>query len=165
MSRFFLTLCAVLFFAFAAFPASAQEASLDNLPLPRWAVLAAREANLRTGPGKRYPIEWVLKRKGMPVEIRQEFDSWRLIREPGGATGWVHRTMLSSVRNVMIQNAEQPLYANPSKDARVVARLQKGVIAGARHCQPAWCQLEVQSFKGWVPRDILWGIYANEAID
>lgn len=147
------------------FTAQAQEASLDNLPLPRWAVLAAKEVNLRTGPGKRYPIDWVLKKKGLPVEIRQEFDSWRLVHEPDGAEGWVHRTMLSSVRNVMIQSNDQPLYANPSTDARVVARLQKGVIAHAEICQPEWCQVEIESFNGWVPKGILWGIYPKEKFE
>jgi len=145
--------------------AHAQEASLDNLPLPRWAVLAAKEINLRTGPGKRYPIDWVLKKKGLPVEIRQEFDSWRLVHEPGGAEGWVHRTMLSSVRNVMIQSKDQPLYGNPSTDAHVIARLQNGVVAHIESCQPEWCQLEAETYKGWVPKEVLWGVYPKEIME
>lgn len=147
------------------FAAQAQEASLDNLPLPRWAVLAAKEINLRTGPGKRYPIDWVLHKKGLPVEIRQEFDSWRLIHEPGGAEGWVHRTMLSSVRNAMIRTKDQSLYAKPATDSHVVARLQESVITHARHCQPEWCEVEIESYTGWVPKDALWGIYPKEIFE
>ena len=160
--------CAFILFVLAVllpFTTQAQEASLDNLPLPRWAVLAAKEVNLRTGPGKRYPIDWVLKKKGLPVEIRQEFDSWRLVHEPDGAEGWVHRTMLSSTRNAMIQENDQSLYTNPSVDSRVVARLQRGVISHVKTCQTEWCQLEVDSYKGWVPKEILWGIYPKEKFE
>ena len=35
---------------------------------------------MRVGPGETYPIEWVLTRKDMPVEIVKEFQNWRLIR-------------------------------------------------------------------------------------
>lgn len=155
----------VLFTLALPFAARAQEASLDNLPLPRWAVLSANEINLRTGPGKRYPIDWVLKKKGLPVEIRQEFDSWRLVHEPGGAEGWVHRSMLSSTRNVLIQSKDQPIYANPSTDARVTARLQQGVVATARICQVEWCHLQVQDYKGWIPKAALWGVYPKEIFE
>jgi len=37
--------------------------------VPRFVTLHADRVNLRTGPGDRYPIEWVLTRKEMPVEI------------------------------------------------------------------------------------------------
>jgi SH3-like domain-containing protein len=163
MNRFIFILCVAL----SLFPvwAQAQEASLDNLPLPRWAILAASEINLRTGPGKRYPIDWVLKKKGLPVEIRQEFEYWRLVYEPSGATGWVHRSMLSSTRNVTINTDTQNLFTQPSEDAPVVAQLQKGVIARAESCTPNWCQLKVENFSGWVPKKILWGIYPQEVFE
>ena len=51
-------------------PLTAQSINPQNrgsgLPLPRFASLKADEVNVRTGPGPRYPIEWILKRKGMP---------------------------------------------------------------------------------------------------
>lgn len=152
-----------LFLLFLPFSARAQE-SLDNLPVPRWASIAAPEINLRTGPGKRYPIDWVLKKKALPVEIRQEFDHWRLIAEPGGATGWIHRSMLSGTRHGMVKN-DQALTANPDKNARIVALLKKNVIARIRACQPEWCQLEIESYKGWVPKDALFGVYEKEVFE
>ena len=50
-------------------PAAARD---DALPLPRFVSLKSAEVNLRTGPGTRYPIEWVYKRRALPVEIIAE---------------------------------------------------------------------------------------------
>lgn len=153
-----------LFLICVSTPVFAQE-SLDHLPLPRWATLAAGEVNIRTGPGKRYPIDWVLKKKGLPVEIRQEFENWRLVHEPDGSEGWTHRYMLTSMRNVLVQEKDQPMYANPNVDSRVVARLQKGVIARVKSCQTEWCELKVEDYEGWVPKKVLWGVYSKEILN
>src|SRR5687767_10721588 len=69
-------------------PAAAQD---QPLPLPRFASLDSGEANLRAGPGKDYPILWVYQRKGLPVEIIQEFDTWLRIRDRDGTVGWVQQ--------------------------------------------------------------------------
>jgi SH3-like domain-containing protein len=153
----FLLIVLLLFFAFPAF---AQE-SLEHLPVPRWAELAAPEANLRTGPGKRYPIDWILKKKGLPVEIIQEFEHWRRVREPDGADGWVHKSMLSGTRHALLKH-EETLYVNPAIDARVVAKLEKGVIADIKKCHKEWCELKADQFDGWAEKKNLWGVYKDE---
>lgn len=145
-------------------PVYAQE-SLDNLPVPRWATLASSEVNLRTGPGKRYPIDWVLKKKSLPVEIQQEFDHWRLIKEPAGATGWVHRSMLTGVRYAMVQKSEQVLFAQPDKETKTIALLQPGVVVRLKSCHAQWCAAQIQSHKGWLQKKGLWGIYDNEIFE
>lgn len=144
--------------------AQAQE-SLDNLPLPRWASIAAKEVNLRTGPGKRYPIEWVLKKRGLPLEITREFEHWRMVREPDGATGWVHRSMLTGNRHVLVESDEKTLHTNPSEQSGVVARLRKGVVARVRNCQKQWCRVTIEDYTGWLTKDNLWGVYAAETLE
>src|SRR5579864_875220 len=67
----------------------------SGLPIPRFASLRSDEVNVRTGPGTRYPVDWVFKRKGMPVEIVAEYENWRKIRDWQGASGWVHQSLLS----------------------------------------------------------------------
>ena len=71
-----------------------------GLPLPRFVTLRANEVNLRSGPGTRYPIDWVYRRSGMPVEIIDEFDTWRRIRDWQGTEGWVHQSMVQGRRGI-----------------------------------------------------------------
>ena len=144
-------------------PAFAQE-SLDHLPVPRWAALAAPEANLRTGPGKRYPIDWVIKKKALPVEIIQEFEHWRRVRVPDGSDGWIHKSMLTGMRKTLTSK-DQELYSNPNDDARIVAKLQKNVIANLKQCHKTWCEIEVDQYDGWMKKDALWGVYKDETFD
>src|SRR5688572_19834056 len=92
--------------AIASLPALAQAVATSGganppplrkgtgLPVPRFAVVRSDEVNVRTGPGPRYPIDWVFKRKGMPVEIVGEYENYRKIRDWQGAGGWVHQSLL-----------------------------------------------------------------------
>ncbi len=137
----------------------------ERLPLPRFASLDSSEANLRAGPGKDYPILWVYQRKGLPVEIIQEFDTWRRIRDRDGTVGWVQQNLLSGKRTALIIDTQRKLRAEPgSGDA--VAILQPGVVARVLECRDDdWCRLEVQGYKGWLTRDEFWGAYPDEAFE
>src|SRR5262245_34959241 len=82
-------------------PAVAQAVTArkgSGLPVPRFASLRSDEVNVRTGPGTRYPVDWVFKRKFMPVEVVAEFENWRKIRDWQGASGWVHQSLLTGRR-------------------------------------------------------------------
>ncbi len=144
---------------------SAAQAQDQPLPLPRFASLDSGEANLRAGPGKDYPILWVYQRKGLPVEIIQEFDTWRRIRDRDGTVGWVQQNLLSGKRTGLIIDQQRTLLAEPgSGDA--VARLEPGVVARVEECRSDdWCRLEVQGYKGWLTRDEFWGAYPDEAFE
>jgi len=152
----------VMALGLAPAPADAQD---QPLPLPRFASLDSGEANLRAGPGKDYPILWVYQRKGLPVEIIQEFDTWRRIRDRDGTVGWVQQNLLSGKRTGLIIDQQRVLRAEPgSNDA--VARLEPGVVARIEECRnDDWCKLEVQGYKGWLTRDEFWGAYPDEAFE
>ena len=83
-------------------PAWAQAGRSTGLPLPRFVSLAAERVNVRFGPGKQYPVNWMFARQGLPVEIIEEFDTWRKIRDHDGEEGWVHSSLLSSRRTIMV---------------------------------------------------------------
>ena len=131
---------------------------------PRFASLRVDPVNLRTGPGERYPIEWVYQRKGLPVEITAEFDVWRKVRDSDGTEGWVHQRMLTAVRNVVIKGALRTLRSEPNPNAAAVARAEPGVIARLLECRDAWCRIETQGLKGWLQRSEIWGVLPNETV-
>jgi len=158
----------------AARPGAAQDGdALDaalapgesGLPLPRFASLRAPEVNLRTGPGIRYPIEWVYTRRGMPLQIVGEFETWRRIRDWQGTEGWVHQSMLSGQRSALIVGKQRPLRRKPKADAPAVALVQAGVVGELEGCDGGWCRIEVQGFSGWLREDEFYGVLPGERID
>ena len=133
--------------------------------MPRFVTLRAGEVNLRTGPGIRYPIDWVYKRRGMPVEIIDEFETWRRIRDWQGTEGWVHQSMLQGRRGVLIIGKQRLLRLEPEPDAPGVALVEAGVVGQLDSCQGAWCLIEFKSFDGWLTREEFYGVYPEEAIN
>ncbi|HXF90828.1 MAG TPA: SH3 domain-containing protein [Candidatus Nitrosotenuis sp.] len=143
--------------------ATSGEAAVEKLPLPRFASLRSNKVNSHVGPGNNYPIEWTFVRQWMPVEIIAEFDTWRQIRDCQGTQVWVHKSLLSGRRHVVIQEKRRKLLKKPQKDASVVAYLEPGVIGKLTECQKNWCYIQVNGYSGWMPRKFMWGVYPHEA--
>ena len=136
----------------------------SGLALPRYASLRANEVNVRTGPGVRYPVKWVFMRRDLPIEIIAEFSTWRKIRDWQGTEGWVHRSMLSGKRTVIITDAVQVMRREPSRWAPAVARVEAGVVAHILECGVEWCRVEAGGFRGWVKHGQFWGRGKKEQI-
>jgi SH3-like domain-containing protein len=138
------------------------EENAQPLPVPRYVSLDSDEVNIRTGPGIRYPIKFILKKDKLPVEIIKEFDVWREVRSMEGDQGWVHKSLLSGKRTVIIKGHIQTLLQKPEEGTKPVVKLEPGVIAGLDRCDKEWCYLNVASYEGWMKRADLWGIYPDE---
>ncbi len=147
-------------------PEDPAKGSVTGRPLPRFATLRADEVNFRAGPGRRYPIEWLYKRRGLPVEIEREFEVWRLVTAPDGAKGWVHEATLMGRRDFLVTGAERMLRDRPQETGRVVAVLKPGVIGRIRACEAGaeWCRVQVGTYRGWLRRSEFWGLLPNEAV-
>ena len=141
--------------------------SVTGLPLPRYAALRSDEVNLRTGPGTRYPIDWVYHRRDLPVQIEREFEVWRLISDPDGIKGWVHQATLTGRRSFIVRDSDQTLRSGPRDDADAVARMKPGVIGRLRSCagDAEWCEVQVGDYRGYVKRFQIWGLAPAEAIN
>jgi len=147
-------------------PPEPTKGSVTGQPLPRFVALRAEEVYMRLGPGKRYPIEWVYKRRDLPVQIEREFEEWRLVRDQENTKGWVHQATLAPRRTGVVIGGEQALRRDPHDDAAPVARLKAGVIVRLRSCEATsdWCQAQVQDYRGWIKRSEVWGILPGEGI-
>ncbi|MDF1585345.1 SH3 domain-containing protein [Marinimicrococcus flavescens] len=143
--------------------AASPELGPSGLPLPRFVSLAAEPINIRTGPGKQYPLKWVYARRGLPVQIVDEFDTWRKIRDLDGEEGWVHGSLLSRRRTVLLTGAELlGLRRAPAADARLLLRAEPGVVGGLLDCSEGWCFVEIEGQRGWLERTALYGILPDE---
>lgn len=140
----------------------ATEPAASERKVPRFVTLRPETVNVRSGPGLNYPIEWVFQRRGMPVEITAEYDTWRKIRDFEGTEGWVHQSMLSSQRGFVITGMMQVLHDNAADEGKPVARLEPGVVGTLKQCAAQWCKAKVAGVEGWLKRDSFWGTYPQE---
>ena len=154
----------VLLIAAARGPAVAAEGEA-SLPVPRFVSLHSDKVNLRTGPGRQYPIDWVLTRKDMPVQIIAQFEHWRRIRDWEGTAGWIQEHMVVGKRNVIVnKGGVRPLYQRPDPEAPVMARAEPGVVARLAECRGAWCRVETDDIAGWMRRTDIWGVFPDETV-
>ena len=147
---------------------SSQPKSETGLPIPRFVSLRSELVNARSGPGARYPIEWVYMQKGAPVEIVAEFELWRKIKDWQGSQSWVHKAMLTGKRTVkVITPGENNLYAKPNFKSRVLAKVEDEVVGDIMECpgDKAFCRVRFSSVDGWIPKQNLYGIYPQEVIE
>jgi SH3-like domain-containing protein len=164
MSRPVACLIALLAAAGLATPSASAAEQDPGQKLPRFVSLRSDQVNLRVGPGENYPIEWVLTRKDMPVEIVKEFENWRMIRDWQGTEGWVHERMLTGKRAVVVKGGIRTLHQQPDVSSPAVARAEPGVVGRLIECRPDWCRVDAAGHMGWMQRGDLWGVYTDEIV-
>lgn len=140
-----------------------------GLPLPRFVSLKSDDVNVRRGPGQEYEVAFTFVREGLPVEITQEFDNWRKIRDSEGAEGWVFHSLLAGKRTALVapwdKSGPFPTYASADAQAAVVAYLEPKVIADVETCTGTWCAIRVKDYQGWIEQERLWGVYPEEVFE
>lgn len=147
-------------------PAMAQNLGPEtNLPMPRFVSLKASESNVRRGPSLSHRIDWVFKRRNMPLQVVAEYGHWRRVIDRDGMGGWVHYTMLSGARTVIVDKDMLVLRARPDQAATENAVIESGVIARLGECNATWCRLTAGGYRGWAPKSVLWGVKPDELRD
>ena len=106
-----------------------------GLPVPRFVSLGADQVNLRYGPGREYPVSWVLARRGLPVEIIAEFDAWRKVRLHDATRAGSMRSLLSSPAHHRDQGRARRAAPHAAADAPGGAAPEPGVIGELLECE------------------------------
>lgn len=142
----------------------------SGLPLPRFVSLKSGKVNSRIGPGLGYAVDWLYLKPGLPMEVVQEFENWRRVRDQDGAEGWVNQSLLSGRRTGIAapwqrgKTAEIALLAEPNADARPLALLEPGVIGAIQACNGEWCEMTFEGHTGWLKQSLVWGAYPGELV-
>ena len=157
-----LTLAAFVSLTLASPIAAAERGKVTNLPIPRFVSLKAEEGNVRRGPSLSHRIDWVFQRRNMPLEVTAEYGHWRRVQDRDGQGGWMHYSLLSGVRHVIVEDDLTPLHAKPSAEAVIKAYAEVGVVARLGTCAPDWCKIRANGIRGWVRKGQIWGVRPDE---
>jgi SH3-like domain-containing protein len=145
----------------AAAPAAAQ----DKQP-PYWASIASGQAMTHTGPGRNYPNVWLYQRRDLPVRVIKKYQTWRLIKDPDGAQGWMLVTLLSDRRTAMVRpGAPRVIRSAPGNASKVRYLAEQGVVGRITKCGDGWCRVEIGKKTGYIRASDLWGVGSTEVVD
>ena len=145
--------------------AAGERGKVTNLPIPRYVSLKAEEGNVRRGPSLSHRIDWVFQRRNMPLQVTGEHGHWRRVEDRDGQGGWVHYSLLSGVRHVIVEADLTPMRTKPSDEAEVNAYAEAGVVARLGKCSLDWCRINARGSRGWVEKRVLWGVKPQEIRD
>jgi SH3-like domain-containing protein len=151
--------------------AQAETKGASGLPLPRFVSLKSKRVNIRVGPSTDYAVSWMFLKEGLPMEIIQEYENWRRVRDADGTEGWVNQALLSGDRTAIAapwmrgkgNDVFVVMRREPQASAHTLAKLEPGVIIRIKECNGNWCRAEAGSVEGWVNQGEIWGAYPGEA--
>jgi len=138
---------------------------VTNLPLPRYVSMKAGKGNVRRGPGLTHKVDWVFVRKDIPLRITAEYGNWRRVQDMDGAGGWMHYSLLSGRRTVVIRKDYTPLRTTPDVGSDPRAYAEQGVVGYLGTCLPLWCRVRAEGHRGWVLKDEMWGVDPQDLRD
>lgn len=143
----------------------------SGLPLPRFVSLKSGRVNLRVGPGKDYAVDWMYLKPGLPMEVIQEYDTWRRVRDADGTEGWVSQSLLSGKRTAIAapwhrgKETMISLRTEPNAGAPALAVIEPGAMGAIDTCDGAWCRMTFSGEEGYVEQTLIWGAYPGETVE
>ncbi|PPR77361.1 MAG: hypothetical protein CFH01_01574 [Alphaproteobacteria bacterium MarineAlpha2_Bin1] len=132
---------------------------------PYFGSIKWNKANVRTGPGQQYPIEWEFHKKNLPIEIISKYENWLKIRFLDQDVGWVHQRLVSKSRYVMISGSTQILRDKPDNISKAILIVEDKVLGRLISCNEDWCKISIKQKNGWILKHYLWGVYPDEILD
>jgi len=133
-----------LFCASSAFAAEYLSVTADN-------------ANVRTGPGKKYQVTMELF-SGYPLKVLKKQGEWYKITDYEKDTGWIHQSIVKS-RDTVIVNAKKSLNmrSGPTTKDNVVADVERGVVLKKLESKGKWTKVRHSTGTvGWIYTPLLW---------
>jgi SH3-like domain-containing protein len=112
--------------------------------------------NFRNGPSVKFAIIYKVFKKGYPVKVIELMDSWFAVEDFKGDKMWVSSVNLTSKCGKIVKKQAE-IKLTPNNAAPIIATLEEGFIIHEVKCHKKWCEVKMQTKKGWVLKDELWG--------
>jgi len=156
----------IIFSLFHNIAYSNEIGQITGYKIPRFVSLKSDEVNLRIGSSTNYPIILKYVAKNMPVEIIDEYERWRKIRDINGNEGWIRKDLLKGDRFVIIiKDNKNKIYMYSKPNGVQIGEIGELNIAKIKVCLEKWCKIKFESYKGWINKKNVWGVYEKEEVN
>ena len=129
-----------------------SDESIKNLSLKN------EKVNVRYGPGFKFPIKYIYKKKFLPVKIIDTKENFRRIVDHKKNSGWIHISQLKKV-NYIIVLEDKIIFKKNSKFSEPIAKLETGRLVQIKKCISKWCKIKTENYLGWLQINNVWGLY------
>ena len=153
----------IIFIIFLSSSLYGKNGSVTGLEIPRFVSLKSNDVNIRVGPSINYPIKLKYVFQNFPMEIIDEFDVWRKLRDHEGNIGWVHKSLIKGERYILItvkNNESSELFSRPN--GKIIGLVKNKNVLELKSCTLNWCRVSKGSVGGWLLKENIWGIYESE---
>jgi uncharacterized protein YgiM (DUF1202 family) len=125
-------IAALFWLAAMAWPAHAQQTASAGVLVSEKLTVADPFLEMRTGPGRGYPVYFVVER-GQAVVVEMRHTDWYKVRADGGQTGWVHRNQLETT---LTASGSSKTFRDIAVDDYLSRRVQMGAAWGRFESEP-----------------------------
>ena len=118
--------------------------------------LKKNKVNVRYGPSFDSEIKFVYKKVNLPIKQIDKKENWRRIIDLKNNSGWIHWSQLKPV-NSIIAVEDKILFKKPSSFSKPLAKIEKGRLLIIEKCNESWCNVNTDSYSGWIDKENIWG--------
>ncbi len=113
--------------------------------------------NVRTGPGKGFPVAMELF-KGYPLKVNEKKGDWLKISDFENDSGWIFSSLVAPGSTVIVNGKQSVnMRAQPNTSAAIVASVDRGVVLTKITTKGKWVKVKhSQGTTGWIYSPLLW---------
>jgi SH3-like domain-containing protein len=131
--------------------------------VPHYMSQRGAQADLREGPSYDHKVLWVYRHKGYPFRALASFDIWRRVQAADGTIGWMSVAMLSDTRTVLVTgNGRAQIRKDADPESKITGLADPGAILALKSCVQDVCRIAANGIDGWIAKDRIWGVEADE---
>ena len=167
-----IVLLGLVFLFFHLYADTSEKGIYTGLPIPRYVSLKSDLVKLRIGPGIRYQTSYIYNCIHYPVQIIAEFNNWRKVKDVSNIQGWIHQSLLSGSRYVIVSsnkilfqkhlmnkltNYQSLIFKASNEISAPILKIEYGVLAKLVKCKEHWCKITIRHYNGWIRKINIWG--------
>ncbi len=124
----------------------------------RMVSVAGDVVNMRSGPGKNYPVVWELG-KGFPLKIVKTQGNWIKVTDYENDSGWIFKKLVDRSAHLVVKKKIINIRSGPGKNYKIIRQAKKGVVFKTIERKNDWVKVthEESKLTGWIKRSLLWG--------